>query len=77
MVKDNLKIILDKDIKDLDKIQNTLKDDDNEVLIDINNDIIKINIKSLKKGLFNNIYKIPEIKVSFCGNFITKDIYEC
>ncbi len=77
MVNDNLKIILNKDIKDLDKINNTLKDNENEVLVNIDNDIIKINVKSLKKGLFNNIYKISEIKVSYCGNYVTKEIYEC
>ena len=77
MIKDNLKIILSKDIRDIDKIKNVLKENDNEVIINIDNDMIKIENKSLKKGLFNNIYKLQEIKSVVCGNYETKEIYDC
>ena len=76
-IKDNLKIIVNKDIKDINKIKDIIKEDDLDVLVNINNDDINITVKSLKKGFFDNLYKISGIKVSICGNYETKEIYEC
>lgn len=77
MIKDNLKIILDKDIRDIDKMKEKFKEDDNNIQIDYSDNNVKITVRSLKKGLFDNIYKIPEIEVNICGNYETKEIKEC
>lgn len=77
VIYDNLKVSLEKDIRDSDKISNMIKKNiDTNVLVIINEDNIKINAKSKIKNIFGNLFKLPyySLEVSYCGSYIDKKI---
>ena len=78
-ISDNLKVIVNNDEKDIDKITNVIKDNiDNsnvEVIINEENNNIEINVtykhKSFSKKLISNE---PTVNYHYCGNYETKEI---
>ena len=80
IIKDNMEIILNKNIRDSIIIKNTIeKNVGIKVIVNIEND--DINIKGLheNKNIFDNIFKIKNsnYEVSFCGNYESKIIDKC
>ena len=76
-VNDNLKISLEKDIRDTDKISSAIKKNiDADITIIINEDNIKINAKSKKSNVFGKLFKLPyyDLEVNYCGNYVDKKI---
>ena len=76
-VYDNLKIALDKDIRESDVISSAIKKNiDSDITIIINEDNIKINAKSKKKSVFGNLFKLPyyNLEINFCGSYLDKKI---
>ena len=76
-VYDNLKISLEQDIRDTDKISNAIKKNiDADIVIIINEDDIRINAKSKKKSVFGNLFKMSyyKLEVNYCGNYLDKKI---
>ena len=74
---DNLKISLEKNIRDTDKISDAIKKNvDADIVVVINEDDIKINAESKKSNVFGKLFKLPyyDLKVSYCGNYIDKKI---
>lgn len=77
VIYDNLKVSLEKDIRDSDKISNTIKKNiDANVLVIINENDIRINAKSKKKNIFGNLFNLPyyNLEVNYCGNYLDKKI---
>lgn len=77
VIRDNLEVILDKDIKDVNKINDIFKE--NEVNIDsitIYDDEIMIVVHQKIDSLFGGIIKLKiyEINNSYVGNYQTKII---
>ena len=78
-IKDNLKVILNNEEKDSEKIEKVIKDnieDSNvEVIINEENNNIEINVnykyKSFSKKLISNE---PTVNYHYCGNYETKEI---
>ena len=79
IVKDNIEIVVNKDIRDIEKIEDVIENNNLNATVTINNDDIKITARSNKKIVFNNIFKIKEndIEISFCANYQTKRIERC
>ncbi len=78
---DNLKIAVSKDIKDPNKIMETIKKNESNVNIniEINDDDITLHVKENKKNLFGNILKLDvyNIEFKYCANYVNKIIKEC
>ena len=76
-ITDNLKIILDSEEKDNEKITNVIKQniEDGNVEVIINDNNIEINVtykhKSFSKKLISNE---PTVNYHYCGNYETKEI---
>ncbi len=72
VIKDNLKMILSNDLRDLDKIKNNLANEIKYQTIDlfIIDDRINISI-SIKD---NNLIKNKIINYDYCGNYVSKEI---
>ena len=76
-ITDNLKVILNNDEKDNEKITKVIKDniDDSNVEVIINENDIEINVtykyKSFSKKLISNE---PTVNYHYCGNYETKEI---
>ena len=80
IVKDNIKLSLEKDIRDKEKIEKTLENNqDVEASVYINNNELQIEASSKKKNIFGNIFKIKWLKqtIKYCGNYTNKSIKEC
>lgn len=79
IIKSNLEIILKNDIKDKDRIEKVIKENekDIELVTNILDEEITINSSLKKKNLFENIFKWQEIKVCLKGNYINKKISKC
>lgn len=74
---DNMKISLDKNIRDIDKITRAIKkNSDVDVVVIINEDELIIHAKSTKKNIFGKIFKLPyyNLEFNYCGNYIDKKI---
>ncbi len=76
-ITDNLKVILDSEEKDNEKITNVIKQniEDGNVEVIINDNNIEINVtykhKSFSKKLISNE---PTVNYHYCGNYETKEI---
>ena len=78
-IRDNLQIIVNKDLRDLDKIEENIinNNPDAKINIILSDNILKVNAISVKKGFFDKVYKFPQIEINICGNYDTKKVYEC
>lgn len=77
IILNNLEVILDKNIKDLDKIKDVFKENDilvNNIVID--NDIIMVEIDAKIKSLFGKIlnFDLYKLKVIYKGDYLEKKI---
>ena len=74
----NMKIVLDKNIKDEEKIVNVIKENDEtlDVLVNIESDNLEIKVHGKKKNIFGNIFKIKYLDLNFdyCANYVDKEI---
>ncbi len=79
IIKDKLIITVNKEIKDIEKIKNIIKENDKDinVLVDINDDTIKITVNKKIKNIFKNVFIINDIKKCYLGNYSTKEINNC
>ena len=78
-VRDNLKIMIKNNDQDIEKLEEVIQDNIGDAVVDISlveNDI-KVLVETSRKGLFDNLYKNPKIKVVYCGNYVNHKIYEC
>ena len=78
---DNMRISLEKNIRDEEKIKNIIKKNDSNIQLDIkiiDNDL-KISVESKKKSLFNKVFDfdVYKIKFNYCANYLDKEIKEC
>ena len=77
IIYDNMKISLEKEIRDVDLIGDSIKkNSDVNIVITINEDELKINAKSNKKNIFGKLLKLPyyNLEVTYCGNYVDKKI---
>ena len=77
IINDNMKIAIDSNIRDAEEISKAIKkNSDVDLIISINEDVLKINAKSKKKNIFGNIIKLPyyNIEFNYCGSYIDKKI---
>ena len=80
IVKDNIKISLNDEIRDIYKIQNVIeKNGDIKATVIINDDELKVEARSEKKAIFGNLFKIKwlEQKINYCGSYENKIINKC
>ena len=73
---DNMKIIIDKDIRDEEKIKKAIKENMNvQVNIQINEENIRIDLLAQSKGVFHLFNRDEyDIKVTYCANYVDKII---
>lgn len=77
IITSNMKNVLESDIRDEEKIKRAiLKNTEGEVLVTINLEELKIDVKSHKKTIFGNMLKFPwyDLKFRYCGNYQDKKI---
>ena len=78
IVYSNLEMILNKDIKDVNKIIDVLKENENDLEINvlINEDDIMLNASVKKRNLFDNIFKMKwyNLEFNYCGSYQNKKI---
>ena len=77
IVYDNMKISLNKEIRDIDKITSSIKKNiDVDVIITNNNDELIIHAISKKKSIFGKLLKFPyyNLEINYCGSYIDKKI---
>ena len=78
IVYSNLEMILNKDIKDVNKIIDVLKENENDLEINvlINEDDIMLDASVKKKNLFGNIFKMKwyNLEFNYCGSYQNKKI---
>ena len=77
VIYDNLKVSLEKDIRDIDKIMESIKKNgDIDAMIIIDGDILTIDAKSKKRNVFGKVFKLPyyDLEVKYCGSYIDKKI---
>ncbi len=77
IIYDNMKISLDKDIRDIDKITSSIKkNSDVDMTVVINEEELIVHAKSKKKSVFGNILKLQyyNLEFNYCGNYIDKKI---
>ena len=78
IVYSNLEMILNKDIKDVNKIIDVLKENENDLEINvlINEDDIMLNASVKKRNLFDNIFKMKwyNLEFNYCGSYQDKKI---
>ena len=77
IVYDNLKISLDKDIRDENKIINSIKENDQNLnaVVTILDDDITIEVNVQRKNIFNVFNKEKyDIQVKYCANYLDKKI---
>ena len=80
IVKDNLKISLNEEIRNQDIIREVIENNkDIKTNVIVNDNGIIIEAVSQKKNIFGNIFKISNInqKVKYCGDFNSKSIEKC
>ena len=80
IINDNMKIAIDSNIRDAEEISKAIKkNSDVDLIISINEDVLKINSKSKKKNIFGNIIKLPyyNIEFNYCGSYEDKKIEKC
>lgn len=74
----NIEVILNKEVRDVNKIIKAIKENDEtlDVLVNIDNNDINIIVHGIKKNLFGNIFKIKYLNLDFnyCANYIEKRI---
>jgi len=70
----NMQIILESDIRDVNKIESVIKtnDDNIEVLARIDSDTLKIYVKDNNKSIYGKIVNNKEF--NYCGSFVNKKI---
>ena len=79
-IKDNMKIILDKNILDEEKIKAIILENDKSLNVNVTIDNkIKIDVTGKKKNIFGNILKLKWYNEKYCflGNYDTKLVTEC
>ncbi len=80
VIKDNMQIALNKDIRDKEKIKKAIlsNDDSLDVKVSLDNELI-IQVTGKKKNLFGSIsnFKWYNEKYCYSGNYINKEIKEC
>ena len=78
IITSNMEIVLDKEIKNEEKIVNVIKENDEtlEVLVNVESDSLRIKVHGQKKNIFGNIFKIKYLNLDFdyCANYIDKRI---
>lgn len=77
IVYDNLKLSLEKDIRDIDKIMDAIKKNgDIDITVILEENVLKIDAKSKKRNIFGKIFKFPyyNLEVNYCGSYIDKKI---
>ena len=76
-----MKIILEKDIREEEKIKNAILANDKnlQVFVNINENDLKISVKDNKKNLFGNLIKLDiyNIEINYCTNYFDKEIKKC
>ena len=81
IIKNNLEIVVKDNIQEEEKIVNVLKENEENINVQINitENEIRINTISKIKYLFGNIFhrKEDELKLTYCGNYQDKKIYKC
>ena len=80
LTKDNILIAINEDMRDSTKIKEVMESNkDLNVDIIMNENDLKITVTSQKKNVFGNIFKIKalEQKISYCGNYESKEINKC
>ena len=79
-IKDNMEVIVNKNIRDKEKIINVLKNNNKDlnVTVNINGDDISIKTVLINKRIFKIFDKnSDEIKYNYCASYINKIIKEC
>ena len=77
IVYDNMKVALNKEIRDIDKITSSIKKNiDANIMVIIDNDELIVHASSKKKSIFGKLLKFPyyNLKLNYCGNYIDKKI---
>ena len=80
IIKDNMQIALNKDIKDYDKIKKAILSNDEKLTVNVLvTDELRINVTDKKKNLFGNILKFEWYNENYCfsGNYENKEIKKC
>lgn len=81
IIKDNMQMALNNDIRDKDKIIRVIKENDVDLNVNviINENDIRINIKKENEGIFSKLFKLDvyNIDINYCGNYHDKKIREC
>ena len=74
-VANNLKIILNNNLRDIEEIQKVLKENEPnaDIYVIIKEDKIKIDVKLLRKGFFQN----NKLELSYCGDYQDKEMNKC
>ena len=74
-VANNLKIILNNNLRDVEEIQKVLKENEPnaDIYVIIKEDKIKIDVKLLRKGFFQN----NKLELSYCGDYQDKEMNKC
>ena len=78
IITSNMENILNNDIRDIEKINSVIKENDNDLIVntEIIGDNIRIIVKSQNKSIFKNLFKsdVKEWNFNYCGNYIDKKI---
>ncbi len=81
IIRDNIKILLDKNIHDEDKIISVIKENDNNIKVSVNieNETIKISGITRNESIFGKIFNfdVYNLKINYCANYKDKEIKEC
>ena len=74
----NLKVVVDKDIRDTEKIEKAIKENDKDLDVHLNiiDDTLIINVLGKKKNIFGNILKMKwtDLEFNYCAYYRNKKI---
>lgn len=78
IITNNMENALNKDIRDIEKIINVIKDNDKDLVVDANitSDVLRVHVIASNKSIFKNLFKsdTKNLEFNYCGNYIDKKI---
>lgn len=77
VILNNLEIVVDKDIRDLEKIENVFIDNSVNVKdISISEDVVLVEVDTNIKSIFGRIlnFDMYRLKISYKGNYLKKEV---